>query len=205
MIRPLLWSLAGATLISVTLVLPATYGVDPTGLGKRLGLVEHSEASQASSATEGPIILVRTPTGFENYSLPERDDTDEPIPLPDPSVYHEQTDKLNEAALSITLKAGQQTEIKLLAAANDSIVFEWESTSAELYTDFHGHLPDDDDFWVRYQELEDSSVSRGSLLIPFTGEHGWYWLNIGEDDLTITLKVYGHYDELIDYGITDML
>ena len=36
---------------------------------------------------------------------------------------------------------------------------------------------------------------------PFTGEHGWYWLNYNDFPVTITLTVTGYFDDVVDYGL----
>ena len=39
------------------------------------------------------------------------------------------------------------------------------------------------------------------VVAPFSGEHGWYWLNISEKPVTIKLTVTGYYDKMVDYGV----
>ena len=34
-------------------------------------------------------------------------------------------------------------------------------------------------------------------------EHGWFWLNISEQPVTVTLSLNGYYDKLIDYGVAN--
>lgn len=43
--------------------------------------------------------------------------------------------------------------------------------------------------------------SHGSLVAPFGGEHGWYWLSLEEKTITITLTVTGYFNDIKDYGI----
>ncbi len=38
----------------------------------------------------------------------------------------------------------------------------------------------------------------GSLVAPFDGNHGWYWLNIQENSINISLEVYGYYESLAE-------
>jgi hypothetical protein len=40
------------------------------------------------------------------------------------------------------------------------------------------------------------------LVAPFDGEHGWYWLNLSEQPVTIKLTVNGFHEKIIDYGIS---
>jgi hypothetical protein len=82
------------------------------------------------------------------------------------------------------------------------ILYRWSVDRGDIYSDFHGHDPAvSSDFWVRYQEHQEGSGGNGSLVAPFGGEHGWYWLNYNEFPVTVTLTVTGYYDDIIDYGI----
>ena len=53
---------------------------------------------------------------------------------------------------------------------------------------------------MRYEEADGINGRNGSLVAPFKGEHGWYWLNVSEKPVTITLTVTGYHDKLINYG-----
>jgi hypothetical protein len=71
-----------------------------------------------------------------------------------------------------------------------------------VYVDYHGHDPSlGDKFWVRYSEQDGVERASGSLVAPFSGEHGWYWLNVSDKPVTIKLTVSGYYDKMVDYGI----
>ncbi len=82
------------------------------------------------------------------------------------------------------------------------MVYSWQvEGDGKVYVDFHGHDPaKGDNFWVRYEEADGISGRSGSLVAPFAGEHGWYWLNVGEEPITIKLTVTGYQEKLIDYG-----
>jgi hypothetical protein len=104
--------------------------------------------------------------------------------------------------MSIQLEPGQQTEIKAVLETGQVILFSWTAAGGEVYTDFHGHEPDaGDDAWVRYEEQQSGRGGHGSLVAPFAGEHGWYWLNISEQPVVITLNLSGYYSDFIDYGV----
>ena len=49
------------------------------------------------------------------------------------------------------------------------------------------------DFFTRYSEGEASSDS-GSIVAAYKGQHGWFWLNISDQPVTITLEVAGFSD-----------
>jgi hypothetical protein len=81
-------------------------------------------------------------------------------------------------------------------------VYSWAVDQGDIYVDFHGHDASfGPDFFVRYKEQQEGSGNNGSLTAPFSGEHGWYWLNYNEYDVVVTLTVTGYFDDVIDYGI----
>jgi hypothetical protein len=74
----------------------------------------------------------------------------------------------------------------------------------KVYVDYHAHSPDweNKQAFVRYQEAKDGIAgANGSLVAPFTGEHGWYWVNLEDHVVVITLNVSGFYDKIVNYGI----
>jgi hypothetical protein len=36
-------------------------------------------------------------------------------------------------------------------------------------------------------------MSKGTLVAPFTGRHGWYWQNVSGEPVTIVVKLAGNY------------
>jgi hypothetical protein len=130
-------------------------------------------------------------------------DFGKPVPLPNPAVFQKQTAATKMEQISVTLQPGQQTEIKALLKTAQVVTFSWQAEGGVVYTDFHGHEPGaDNDFWVRYEEQQSGTEGGGSLVAPFEGEHGWYWLNISEQPVTVKLSLNGYYDKLINYGVS---
>jgi hypothetical protein len=106
--------------------------------------------------------------------------------------------------VTVTLQPGQQTEIKAILDAAQVIVYDWRAEGGEVYTDFHGHEPEAGDSFVRYEEQQSGHEGHGSLVAPFSGEHGWYWLNISDTPVTIKLQFTGYHKDVKNYGlITD--
>ena len=82
------------------------------------------------------------------------------------------------------------------------IMYTWKTDRGAIYSDFHGHNPEfGDDFFVRYLEHQEGAGQSGSLVAPFDGEHGWYWLNYNDFPVTVSLTVTGYYDDTVDYGV----
>ena len=99
--------------------------------------------------------------------------------------------------VTIELPVDGGVEYKAILEQGASIVFDWTTNGGEVYTDFHGHDEDfGDDFFVRYEEREGRDQS-GMIVAAFSGEHGWYWLNLEDGPTTITLRVAGFFKEII--------
>jgi hypothetical protein len=138
---------------------------------------------------------------FREVAIP---DFGKPVPLPNPAVFQKQAAAATVEEKTVTLKPGEQTEIKALLKTAQVLTFSWHAEGGIVYTDFHGHEPDtNNDFWVRYEEQQSGTQGSGSLVAPFEGEHGWFWLNLSEQPVTIKLRLNGYYDKLIDYGVSD--
>jgi hypothetical protein len=187
-------AVAGAALILVTIVLPAEYSIDPTGIGKALGLT-------AINAPTRTLQIKDVIGGNETYREVKIPDPHEPVPLPNPAVVQIKPAAPRTETRTITLKPGEQTEIKAVMDAAQVILYSWKAEGGQVYTDFHGHEPNAGDSFVRYEEQQTGTEGHGSLVAPFAGEHGWFWLNISEQPVTITVQFSGYHNELKDYGL----
>ncbi|WP_428312814.1 hypothetical protein [Hydrocarboniphaga sp.] len=185
-------AVAVAALVLLLFVLPAQYGVDATGLGKKMGLTAMSNPSR-------PLVMQDVIGGNDHYRQAPVAASDQPLPLPNPAVSQIKPEPPQTRTMQIKLPVGGETEIKAVLDAAQVILFSWKS-DADIYTDYHGHEPDAGDSFVRYEEQMSGHAGNGSLVAPFSGEHGWYWVNISDRDVTIELTVTGYYKEIKDYG-----
>ena len=88
--------------------------------------------------------------------------------------------------------------MKAVIDAKQTMIYSWSVSDGEVYYDFHAEpLAGPKGYFVRYAEGEGSSDS-GSLVAPFAGHHGWYWLNISEHPITVHLEVTGYHRELVE-------
>lgn len=131
---------------------------------------------------------------------------EDPTPLPNPAVHQSQQSLARSETVKVTLQPGEKTEIKALLAAGKMILYSWNvQKGAEqglVYSDFHGHDPEKaKDFWVRYEEHQEAASAQGSLVAPFDGEHGWFWLNVTEAPVEVTLMVQGFHKEIVNHGL----
>ena len=187
---------AAGLLLLLTIVLPAEYGVDPLGTGRLLGL------NAINAEPTRTIEISDVIGGNEQLTEIEIPDFGDPVPLPNPAVHQDETIPPQTRTLQIPIGAEQETEIKTVLGEGKVILYSWEVDRGDIYSDFHGHAPEfGPEFFVRYEEHQEGSGNDGSLVAPFAGEHGWYWLNYNEFPVVVTLTVNGYFDDIIDYGI----
>lgn len=186
---------AVAALLLVTCVLPAEYGIDPTGIGRALGLTQMGAPART-------ITIADPLAGNEGVREAEIPDFGQPVPLPNPEIHQAQPAPARTETMQVELPAGGETEIKAVLGENKVIVYSWHVDRGTIYSDFHGHDPAvGGDFFVRYEEQQEGSGGNGSLVAPFGGEHGWYWLNYNDFPVVVTLTVTGFQDRMVDYGV----
>jgi hypothetical protein len=184
-----------AAIVLVTAVLPAEYGIDPTGIGRALGFTELSAPSRT-------IEIKDVIGGNENVREVAIPAPGEPTPLPNPAVYQDETTAPKTRTVTLTLGIDKETEVKAIMREAKVIVYDWKVDGGEVYADFHGHDPAiGGEAFVRYREDQSAAGGQGSLVAPFGGEHGWYWLNVTNNPVTITLNLIGYFDDIKDYGI----
>ena len=195
LLKSAFWTFVGAIIVTVLFVLPAEYGVDPTGIGEKLGLTRLAGAVAPETDFE-PRIVQGT---YPSVSPDEEFDYFEPETLGEP-FSRAQDAEFKTASMTIELAEFEQVEVKAVMNQGDAIVYAWKLIEGEtVYSDFHADPHEVEKFpelyFIRYHESEESSES-GSLVAPFTGNHGWYWLNIEENPVKIELEVRGYFDNL---------
>ncbi|AMK77666.1 MULTISPECIES: hypothetical protein [Methylomonas] len=162
--------LAGVVL--VTTVLPAEYGIDPTGFGKMAGLTSLSTARETSN--QSAAIACAEPQQAINAAQPAA-----------ASQWQD--------TVKIVVPAGEGLEYKFHLAKGAALEYSWTTGGAALYFDFHGEPQGDKTgYFKSYQETTDSQSS-GSLSAPFEGSHGWYWENKTGAPVTVVLNTKGAY------------
>jgi hypothetical protein len=182
------------------IILPAERGFDPTGIGRLLGLTALNPTNASASAEALKIEDVSG--GNDNLVAAEGSSARDPLPLPNPAIHQKESQLARTETFSIKLGLDEKTEIKAVLGKAKSLHYEWSVEGGQVYVDFHGHDPAKGDaYWVRYDESDGVSQGQGSLVAPFSGEHGWFWLNVSEGPITIHLKVSGFQEKMINYGL----
>lgn len=172
---------AVAALILVLFVLPAERGIDPTGLGAKLGLAQMrgAEAPAAEAAAPAPV-AASVAAGAATAQSKE-------------TIAKATT--MRSDAITLVVKPHTGVELKARMKTGDHLIFRWEST-APVKMDMHGEPPNAGDEFTRYWMESNLTAGQGAFTAPFDGQHGWYWRNRGEKDVTIKLRTAGFYESL---------
>ncbi len=188
-------ALAVAAVVLVAAVLPAEYGIDPTGVGRLLGLTELHQPVRSITVKD----VIGGNEHVREVAIPE---PGQPTPLPNPAVHQDEPAAPKSATVTLTLGIDQETEIKAIMREAKVMLYSWHAEGGTVYSDFHGHDPAvGGDAFVRYREDQEATGGDGSLVAPFGGEHGWFWKNVSNNSVTVTLNLTGYFDDTKDYGI----
>lgn len=181
-----------------TTILPAEYGIDPTGVGRALGLTQMGEIK--ASLVAGANARATTP---EVGALPAKAVVQAPAIASAPVVASQPGPAGKEMApsrqdtMTVKLKHGQAAEIKLVMRKDAKVRFEWSTAGVPVNYDTHGDpVGAPKDFYHGYGKGRNKTGDAGTLQAAFDGKHGWYWRNRSGDEVTITLKTNGDYEKM---------
>ena len=209
----LLRSTALAALIAggllVTTVLPAEYGIDPTGIGRALGLTPMGEIKMSLAAEARAEERVATETAPAQPVAVAPTVRAEAAPVPAPAPAPVAVAALPPAAVApepvagrqdtvtVTLKPGQGAEVKLTMNKDSRVRYEWASAGGPVNFDTHGDPYDaPKNFYHGYGKGNGVDRQAGEITAAFTGAHGWFWRNRSGQPVTITLRTSGQYTEV---------
>ena len=191
LVRSTLLALLSAAVILVTVVLPAEYAIDPTGIGRMLGLTEMGEIkTQLEQEAEADRLRDPAPAASDKRS----------------SLFGgmvagwfigtaqaQSKDAAWKDEIAVTLKPGQGAEVKLTMGKGAKAEFSWVVANGAVNYDLHGDGGGQNISYKKDRKVEKHS---GTLEAAFDGSHGWFWRNRGRQDVTVTLKVRGAYSEV---------
>lgn len=174
----------GAMFIGVCVYLPSEYGTDPTGVGNILGLTEMGEIKQQLAAEAAADEALH---GDDNSSSLMDDIFGLFV-----STAHAQEAWQDE--ITFTLAPGESTEIKATMEEGATMNYTWVATGGLINFDLHAHAGGED---VTYERGRGQTSGEGSFETPFAGDHGWFWRNRDDADITVILQLRGDYSEIV--------
>ena len=197
LLRSTVIAAAVAVLLLVTVVLPAEYGVDPTRVGRLLGLTEMGEikmalAEEVAAADSVEAASLAAATGDTVTSPPAIPPT---AASASPSASQGSgADSANSHVTEIVLRPNEGKEIKLAMRKDARVTYSWSTDRGVANYDTHADAPGIS--YHGYGKGTRTQSDEGVLVAAFDGMHGWFWRNRGQEVITVTLRTRGDYQEL---------
>lgn len=200
LLRSTLIAAVAAAVLLVTVVLPAEYGVDPTGIGRAIGLTKMGEIkmSLAREAAEAERI--------EAAALANAGATAPPVPAtPAPAApaapaaaspvpANPATPALRADTTVVTLQPNQAREFKLAMRDGARVTYAWSTDGGRVNFDVHGDRSAAPAIsYHGYTKGTGVASDAGELVAAFDGMHGWFWRNRTANVVTVTLRTAGDY------------
>ena len=199
-----------AMVLLVTVILPAEYAIDPTGIGRGLGLTEmgeiktslaeESEADKAKSAPQTVQQLSQQSAQQSNQALAQTQPAKStaqptqqvanaaPVTAPEPV---QQKPAVKQDKRVLTLAPGQAAELKLGMNKGSKVQYRWTAGGGKLNFDTHGDNAEIS--YHGYGKGRNKPGQEGELVAAFDGNHGWFWRNRSDTVVTLTLEVQGDF------------
>ena len=193
LLRSTLIALAAAIVILVTIVLPSEYGIDPTGIGRTLGLAEMGEikvqlAEEAEADRQRDLQNTKPDSAGKSSGLFSNVFASL---LVSPASAHSNHEIVDE--VSITLAPGQGSEVKLVMSKDGVAKYSWSVSGGVVNFDLHGDGGGKEICYLKGRGVE---AHEGELIAAFDGNHGWFWRNRGTAPVTVTLRTSGDYTDI---------
>ena len=213
-----------ALVLLLTIVMPAEYGIDPTGIGgitglKRMGEIKMALAAEAAAEEQAlaaalnsmtetaaevpvaqPITIVESPAvSSPLITTPESTaETLQPVdaqPAPESVTQADTLPVIRSDEMQVSLAPGEGTEIKVTLAQGKTVEYSWQSTGGIANFDVHGDsVPLEIEYHSYSRGAQESSS--GVLEAAFDGNHGWFWRNRTSNPITVTLETRGEYTDI---------
>ena len=202
LLRSTILAAVSALVLLVAVVLPAEYGVDPTGIGRVLRMTEMGEVKQQlaaeaaadaagapaadSTATEASVVIANANATQPAAKPAPANTASAPVQPAAPKVAWRDE-------IPFTLTPGEGTEIKLKMVAGAKAQYAWVVKGGEVNFDTHGDAPGKS---ISYEKGRAVASDEGVMEAAFTGNHGWFWRNRGQSDVQLVLRTRGDYSEI---------
>jgi hypothetical protein len=199
-----------ALVLLVTVVMPAEYALDPTGAGQLLGLTEMGEikeqlAEEAAADAAAEMVAVQSSADqkTQEVSAPVvAEAIDEPAPSPEIETVLAEPEPAPEPEVAkpqwqdevrVVLTPGEGTEFKLTMEEGAVARFSWVSEGGPINYDTHGNGSGQS---ISYEKGRGVPEDEGELEAAFTGDHGWFFRNRNDNEITLVLRTGGDYGQL---------
>ncbi len=120
------------------------------------------------------------------------------VPLTE-NTYFDDEPMYRTDTIEIPISANADLEYMLDMQVGNSVAYSWEAVDLtdpqSLLAEFHGHTvrTSEESGDVMFYKQGRGDTSRGYLVAPFNGVHGWYLSNETNSDIKVLLKLSGFY------------
>lgn len=165
-------ALLAAGLVLVMFILPAEFGVDPLGTGARVGLMDLGLTGQQVEALEQA--AASGDAGQAALIVPQ-----------------ERTFQTETVEFQVAPREGMEYKYRL--DKGEALLYSWRTPTPVAY-EFHAEPDGAPRGYAQTYEKAQASEASGTLTAPFSGIHGWYWENLSNQAITVTLTTAGYYN-----------
>lgn len=191
LIKSTILAICLAAVILVTVVLPAEYGLDPTGVGSFIGLVKMGEikVSLAQEAAVEMQMMAKDNALVQDEPIVEAAS----VKAASKNEIASKTDKI-----TLTLAPNEGKEIKLTMAEGAKVNYLWYTDGGIANFDAHA---DSKKLQIKYHNYEKGKLEKreGIMEAVFEGNHGWFWRNRTSETMKVTLEVNGNYTDVLQF------
>src|SRR5215203_2839992 len=156
-----------AMLLLITVVLPAEYGIDPTGIGRLLNLTEMGKMKRAAAES----------------AASAQDEKLAPLDY-----------KAGQAGQAeVMLAPGDGREVKAVMRTGGEMQYEWTTNNLPVHFELHGEPRGAPKGVYTSYKIGISKGEKGTFKAPFEGTQGWYWRNDTPFPVKVTVKASGDW------------
>jgi len=190
-----------ATVITVSVVLPAEFGIDVTGIGRVIGLqqmgdIKVSLAQEAEQDAELDAQALQT-SNTNNVvavkqvqaAIPAQSVVTKPSTVTSEPVAAQ----LASDTRTIVLKDGAAAELKVALQEGQAVKYGWTATDK---INFDNHGDSSSVKYLGYSKGRNVAEDNGNIVAGFDGYHGWFWRNRSGKSVTIEIAFTGAYSEV---------
>ena len=190
LVKSTIIAFVAAVAVLVIIVMPAEYGIDPTGIGRSIGLTEMGEIKkQLSEEAEADRELEKLKSDQSSlwYNF---------LGVFINTAFAQDAENWGDS-VTFTLKPGDSAEWKLIMKQDMTVEYKMIVEGGRVNFDLHGHGSGRS---TSYKKGRGSKGSEGKISAKFAGEHGWFWRNRDKVNVTVTIKVRGDYSDFKNNG-----
>ncbi|MFT6390227.1 MAG: hypothetical protein ACJAUP_003628 [Cellvibrionaceae bacterium] len=190
-----------AGVLLLTVVMPAEYGIDHTGVGEIIGLkrmgeirisLDEEEKADTAKIVEAAQAVVEVKEVKKVVEVVKTEAVEAQTVI----APNNKADQNHE--MTFTLAPDEAAEVKVTMTKGAKVSYIWQTDGGKSNFDVHG---DSKKLKISYHPYYKGTDSKreGTLEAAFDGGHGWFWRNRTKNSLTITIKTAGEYTAIKRY------